>query len=307
MTQQQTTHSGKTDAGSVSAPDFGAGRRAFLATLGATTVGATILGLPGAANAQSVTNTDILNFALNLEYLEAEFYLTAIGSSLSDADVDGNTTLGPLGPVSRGHRVPFADPVVSKFAAELANHERTHVRYLRGLLGPSRVARPAIDVNQAFTTAAVAAGLISAGQTFDAYANDANFLLASFIFEDVGVTAYKGAAPLLTGAAAISAAAGILATEAYHAGAIRVLCYERGLITQTNRISDLRDRVSGVVEDDVGIGDQNSTIIVPVDVNATVFGRAPGQVLNIVYGAPGNPTSGLFFPSGTNGTFKTAG
>ncbi|MGI9004832.1 MAG: hypothetical protein ACR2FU_01275 [Streptosporangiaceae bacterium] len=51
------------------------------------------------------------------------------------------------------------------------------------------MARAAISIRQSFIAAAIAAGLIKPGQHFDVYADEDNFLLGAFVFEDAGVTA----------------------------------------------------------------------------------------------------------------------
>ena len=175
-----------------------AARRTFIKSLGAGAVGAAVFaaaeGATTAAQAQStITDADILNFALNLEYVEANFYLfAATGQGLSAADMGANP-----GQVIGGAQVPFVSPTVQAYAQELASQERSHVEFLRSTLGSAAVSQPTLNIGSAFTTLAIAAGIIGAGQTFNPYANDLNFLLGSYIFEDVGVTAYNGAAPLI--------------------------------------------------------------------------------------------------------------
>lgn len=289
--------------------DIDGGRRGFIQGLGLGVAGAAILGSSGltpaaAQQAPALTDTDIVNFALNFEYLGAEFYLRAsVGQGLSDAEVNGDTSLGALGPVAGGRQVQFATNYLAAFANELAVDERAHVNTLRTTLGSSAIARPAIDLSFAFTLAARGAGLIGPNDIFDAFANENNFLQAAFIFEDVCVTALTGAAPLLQSKAVLATASGFLGVESYQAGAIRTFLASRGFFQAAGQISDSRDLNDGPGDDDQGIGDGATVNITPTDVNGLVFARTPQQVLQIAYLNPQKQPTG-FFPNGVNGTIK---
>ena len=283
-----------------------AGRRAFIQNIGLGIAGAALFSgaasTPASAQAAGmITDADIFNFALNLEYLEAEFYLRAsVGVGLAEAEVTG---VGTVGPVSGGRQVAFSSQLIANYANEIARDERLHVNTLRRALGSSAVARPAIDLGLSFTLAARAAGLAGPNDVFDAFANETNFLLAAFIFEDVGVTAYHGAAAAIQDPANLSGAAGILAVEAYHAGIIRTVLYGMGLFSQAQAISDARDSLDGPDDLDQGIGDAMTSNLVPVDSAGVAFQRTPQQVLNIVYLNPnGTPTG--FFPNGLAGAIR---
>jgi hypothetical protein len=288
--------------------------------LGLGLVGGTLISACGGGSGSSVaaasapTDAEILNFALNLEYLESQFYTYATtGAGLAAGMTAG---VGTVGTVIPGRQVPFQDPVVQAYANEIANDEREHVNFLRSALGSSAVAMPSIDIggtnpNGAFSNAARAAGLVGAGVAFNPYANDNNFLLGAFIFEDVGVTAYKGASPLITNKTFLEAAAGILAAEAYHAGLVRTVLYSKGvdmtsLVTAANAISAARDSLDNNGHDDQGItgASAGTSNIVPLDSNGLAFSRGYGNVLNIVYLTSSMATKGGFFPNGVNGTLN---
>ncbi|MGK6322904.1 ferritin-like domain-containing protein [Sphingomonas sp. DT-51] len=314
-------------------------RELFAQFAGAAALGATALA--ASAQAQTTpsptptpvfTEADVLNFALNLEYLEANFYsFAATGAALAAADTSGN--VGTAGAATGGRAVSFKDPLVAQYARQIAADELAHVRFLRSQFSDvTRIAQPAIDLGTsptgAFSTAARAAGLVGAGVSFDPYASDENFLLAAYIFEDVGVTAYKGAAPLISNKVFVEAAAGILAVEAYHAAIIRSVLYRKGLqtpslqlIEATTAISKVRDTVDGnptadavrgiAPVDDQGIAstttaDGTVSNIAPLNENGIAFSRSAGQTLNIVYLNGAAVSSGGFFPAGVNGNIKTS-
>ena len=286
----------------------GLDRRSMFSTIGAGAASAVAIGALAAsglsasstpAQAQAVGDTDILNFALNLEYLEAEYYLRAFtGQGLSAADVTG---LGTQGAVTGGSQVPFKSPAIQAYAQRLAVDEVTHVRFLRAALGSAAVAEPRIDFTASFTNLAVAAGLIVAGQTFNPFADDVSFLLGAFVFEDVGVTAYNGAATLISNKTYLQAAASILAIEAYHAGSIRTLLANIGAGVAANAISALRGQLGSGMEQGILIPGLSYNAVA-ADIESLAFRRTTAQVLPIVYGAPTG--TGLFFPNGLNGLIR---
>ena len=134
-------------------------------------------GLPGQV-------VEVLNFALTLEYLEAEFYYTALH------------TRGLI--PGRYHHVFH----------QIGKHEAAHVRTLRGALGPAAVPKPAFD----FT---------GRGRFPDVFANFATFGAVSQTFEDLGVAAYKGQAGNLQGTPVLTTALQIHSVEARHAAEVR--------------------------------------------------------------------------------------
>ena len=298
-------------------------RRDFFRSFGGiAAVGGVLSSMTTAAQAQTAapTDADILNFALNLEYLEAQFYLFAVfNQGLPSGSLSGT---GTRGEVTGGRQVNFTDPIVRQYAVEIAQDERAHVDFLRTALGVAAVAQPAIDISAGptgpFSNAARAAGLIGANQSFDPYASDENFLLGAFIFEDVGVTAYKGASPLLTNPNTLEAAAGLLAVEAYHAAIVRTTLFRKGiqtpalgLIEATESISNARDSLDGTSNLDMGVRPMPTRFgegsnIFPSDADGLAFSRSAGQVLNIVYLNRMAVTMGGFFPAGVNGTIRTS-
>jgi len=135
-----------------------------------------------------------------------------------------------------------------------------------------------------------------------------NFLLGGMLFEDVGVTAYAGAAPILKKKEFVEAAAGILAVEAYHMGMARSQLYGMGEKAQkaANAISAARDKLDGSGDKDQGIVRDGKANFVPSNADGIAFRRTPKEVLRIVYlTEKSGATSGGFYPKGMNGTLKS--
>jgi Ferritin-like domain len=250
-------------------------RRSFIKNMGLASAGiaagAVLEGCAGGAltHAAGPSQTDVLNFALNLEYLEAEFYSVATtGNTL------GSAVIGGTSQATGGSKAPLTG-LVADIAAEIAQDEQNHVKFLRSALGGAAVAEPAINL------AALGMG----------FATQAQFLNLARAFEDTGVSAYGGAATLLSGDN-LQYAAQILATEAYHAGNIRLNC--------------IQETTAPFAVDTEDVLPSDPSHYFPVDSNSLALIRTPSQVLMIVYHTTSTGvTTGGFFPNGVNGNIKS--
>ena len=266
-------------------------RRSFLKTIGAATAGVTAMSMAGIkpADAQTTTEIEVLQFALNLEYLEAEFYTYGLygrgietfgigtkGEANGSNPAEGGQTTG-------GKKVSFTQAFeinTYEILNQTGSDERAHVVLLRSALGSKAIAKPNLNLD--------ALGI--------GFRNQQEFVTLSRIFEDIGVSAYGGAAGLLTTPAVITTAARILAAEAAHASAARVqLAYFKWPSPKLDG--------ADLVPPPPGAANQ---ILSPNPANGLTAVRTPGQVLYLAFGNKANATSGGFFPSGVNGALTTS-
>ena len=267
-------------------------RRSMLKKLGIASAAITAVGTVGVeqvvADPLNPTPIDVVQFALNLEYLEAEFYsIATTGQTIEQRgiDISGIGTPGPTttsyGKVNFGNNLVFTGSVANFIAAD----EIAHVLDLRAALlanGQTPIAKPAINLD----------ALASAGASL---ANQQTFLVLSRAFEDIGMSAYAGGAPLLASAPTVLAlAARILAVEALHVSNVRLQIARLSIPTAPLDGADVLPPPSGTNYFTTNIANG----LIPV--------RTPGQVLYLAYGDQANVTKGGFFPNGVNGNLVTS-
>ncbi|MCW9705929.1 ferritin-like domain-containing protein [Fodinibius salsisoli] len=197
------------------------------------------------AQAQSTDQlVDTLNFALTLEYLEAEYYQKGIDSGIVDS-------YGKVGGVSaQAHGDTFR---------EIADHEADHVAFLTEVIGNVLGGEPAQKPTFDFTV----------DGAFDPFNNNAQFLALAQAFEDTGVRAYKGQAGAVMGNdLVLTRALQIHSVEARHASRVRELRGLKGWITGDSTEQSLPEAAQAVYEGETP--ETNTTQV--VDVSATLSG-----------------------------------
>lgn len=275
---------------------------------------------------QTVSDTDMMVLMLQLHYLQAEYYSRAVlGIPLPAALIAGT---GTLGTVTGPRTVTFTDAILGDMMREIAIEKIDQVVRLRAVLGTATPARPtlnlAVDATGSFTAygidsrpAATTAAPNPPATITDVYANQEQFLLGAFLLEDPVMMAWRSVATLMTNAANIDVAAGLIGVSSGHAGLIRLQLFLRGgasgstLRQASIRLSDLRDTYAPV-DDDRGVAGGltgtplNTADINPADGEGEVYGRLPNLTLNTVYMTRAAATSGGFFPAGVNGALRSS-
>ncbi|KAL1320743.1 hypothetical protein HN51_065448 [Arachis hypogaea] len=278
---------------------------------------------PNAVLVRSVTiiasTEDLLfAFALNFDYCTAEYLLHgALGFGLDEVApnlVDG-------GPSPIGASVANLSPLVKDIFSQIGYQYVGRIRAIKRTVINGGIARPLVNISSAtfaeFMDNAFGRQLVP---PFDPYANDTNFLLASYFFPYIGLTGLVNANALLLTPAAKTLGARILSIDAGQDAIIRTLLYERRdeIVTPydgvsvaefTNRISDLRNRLGKegvkdeglVVPIEQGAEGRVTGNVLSANNDSLSYDRSPQALLRIVYGTGNESVPGGFFPNGASG------
>jgi hypothetical protein len=278
-----------------------------------------LLGVVAVSGSANFTTYDkeLIQVALNLEYLEADYFLWgAYGYGL---DVIAPYLTGG-GPNPIGAQKANLNPYFTDVYQQMGLQEVGHLRAIKTALGPKYAfSRPLLDLSKANWAKTIDKAFNKTlNPPFDPYANSLNYLISTYAIPYVGLTGYVGANPLLTGEGAKSLVAGLLGVEAgqdaiirtemYRIKNERVSPYKYTVADFSIAISNLRNNLSHVFVDEglvvpIYLGAENKTTgnILSADANSLAYARTGAEVLETVYGT-GNPAEpGGFYPHGGKG------
>ncbi|WCJ21361.1 Desiccation-related protein PCC13-62 [Euphorbia peplus] len=263
----------------------------------------------------NATDEDQLQFALNLEYMEEEFFCYgALGVALDY--IDPELTLG--GPRPIGAQKANLDPLTRQIIEEFCYQEVGHIRSIITNVGG--FPRPLYDLSRHnFAKLFDEAIGYKLNPPFDPYCNTINYVLASYVVPYVGLTGYVGSIPNLDHFMNKRLAASLLGVEAGQDAILRKILYDKmheevepykiSVAEFTNKISWLRNQLGMCGIKDEGIivplhlGAENRTHsnVLSADANSLSYARSPPEILRIVHGTGSEHIPGGFLPHGGNG------
>jgi hypothetical protein len=172
--------------------------------------GGVLLGAPGAALAghtDNVSDADVLNYALTLEYLEATFYTQALGGQ-GTTGVPASRARFNRGKITGDRQFAgFGGRIRSNaydLLRDIRDHEVVHVEFLRSQLGGAAVGPCTFNFSSALR-------------------NVGSFLATAQLLENTGVMAYDGAIRYVDAGAVLQAGAQIATVEARHAAYLNLI------------------------------------------------------------------------------------
>ncbi|KAL5996072.1 Ferritin-like catalase Nec2 [Asimina triloba] len=256
-----------------------------------------------------------IRFALNLEYLEADFFLFgAFGHGLDSVAPE----LAMGGPPPIGAKKANLHPVVKKIVAEFGYQEVGHLRAIKSTVGG--FPRPQLDLSQHhFAKLFDDAFGHPLTPPFDPYANSINYLLASYVIPYVGLVAYVGTNPNINGYVSKRLLAGLLGVESGQDAVIRSLLYLHAgsavdpykytVAEFAARLSKLRNKLADcgvkdeglMVSRKLGAENKTSSNILSANENSISYSRTPAEILRMVYGTGDEGQPGGFLPQGGGG------
>jgi len=187
-------------------------RRGFLRVAGVVGVGASLAATTGVSNVFAASafgdgDVGILNYALTLEYLEADFYAQGVAK--------GATLLGD--------DLKYLDPI--------AKHEAAHVQAILGTLqklGAKPVDKPTTKYPDGTFT------------------DKMTFLKTASTFEETGVKAYQGQVTKVANKDILAAAASIAGVESRHASVINLILKQKPVPAPVEANASMDDIVAAV-------------------------------------------------------------
>ncbi|KAD4385139.1 hypothetical protein R6Q59_010712 [Mikania micrantha] len=257
----------------------------------------------------------LLEFPLNLEYFEAEYFLFgSMGQGLDSVEPDLAAGGPPPIGAKQANLTSLVKDIITQFGYQEVGHLRAIKKTVRGF------PRPLLNLSaESFATVMNDAFGSPLSPPFDPYANDINYLISCYVIPYVGLTGYVGANPELHSPVSRKLVAGLLGVESGQDAVIRSLLYERAdekvvpyettVVEFTEKISKLRNKLGKMGLKDEGLkvpkklGAEKKVQgnVLAGDEDSLAYGRTPKEILRIVYGTGDEKTPGGFYPNGGNG------
>ncbi|EFJ19519.1 hypothetical protein SELMODRAFT_233386 [Selaginella moellendorffii] len=274
------------------------------------------------------SDVDRINLALNIHYLQAEFFLhAAFGHGLDKV----NAKLAKKGPPPVGGRKARLSTRMEHVAKELGLQSTGHIRAIHDKLDKQSICRPLLNISVGVWDSLISKALIhnhtevdgGGSLHFDPYENDANFLIAAYVIPYIGLNTLIDSSNRVTGIQARKLVSGLMGVQAGQDAVIRTLLFEImenklrpynvTVAKLTSLVSDLRHKLDHTRKADEGLSvhqnrgaekQVNGNLISANDYSMAIS-RSPQQVLQVLYGTGDASVPGFFFPKGANG--KIAG